>query len=185
MSTFFRHRALSLAQLVLLGTGLWVALRQPGRWTHLSEDLRLFDSAAAAPGEGDRLTTDTRTLVGILEVKEKIVQAVIGGRLTLWKAAARFRAADRRRPPHLPLRLDHLPGQTEEERLCRGVLLWVEEEARDRPGGAALVARLQADLQERLDCDRPICLADPPEDWEQALPSALPGRSRSAAAPAR
>jgi len=75
---------------------------------------------------------------------------VIDGRLTLAKAAARFRAINASRPHHKPVRLDHYPGQTDEERVCRQVISYVESKLADRPDASAILARLECQLKEHL-----------------------------------
>jgi hypothetical protein len=88
------------------------------------------------------------------EAKESVVAQVIAGRLTLLKAAARFRDlnADLPQVSHwLELRY---PGVPYELALCRQIIDNVRDELRQHAPDQedAIVSRLEAELAEHLDC---------------------------------
>jgi hypothetical protein len=98
---------------------------------------------------------DVAAIQRSVEEKDEIAQAIIDGRMTLVKAAARFRAINASRPPAWPDRLDLYPGQTDEERVCRQVIRYVESNLADRPDASAILARLESELQAHLATHRP------------------------------
>jgi hypothetical protein len=91
-----------------------------------------------------------------LEAKDEVAREVIAGRMTLAEAAARFRTIDASRPPHLPVHLDVVPGSSDEERICRQVIAYVENNLEGRPDRDAVLARLEADLRRHLEVKKPI-----------------------------
>jgi hypothetical protein len=73
--------------------------------------------------------------------KQRVVEQVIAGRLSLTAAAARFREA-----------AGGLPKAEDGEAVCRAVIGWAELALRDRPERAAAVAeRLEGELRWHLD----------------------------------
>jgi hypothetical protein len=119
---------------------------QPGDW-----GLALWDprAARAEAERAERLDEEREATLRRLAAKERTVEETLAGRLTLLRAAARFRdtnagvTADYRRAWLLTTR-----GGSDEERYCRQVLRFVEEEVRGRADGAAVLARLRAQLDE-------------------------------------
>src|SRR5262249_61206055 len=104
------------------------------------------EQAARAAGGSPHKTKETLPadpdVVAIersMEEREQIAEAVIDGRLTLVKAAAQFRAINASRPPHYRVRLDLYPGHTDEERVCRQVIRYVESKLADRPDASAVL----------------------------------------------
>ena len=91
-----------------------------------------------------------------LREKDQVARAVIDGRLTLVEAVARFRAINASRPANLPVRLDQYPGKTDEERVCREVISYVETRLPDQPETSAILARLESELQAHLAADGAI-----------------------------
>jgi hypothetical protein len=82
--------------------------------------------------------------------QERVVRELAAGRRTLLEAAARFRAlslADTtlERPLH-----DTYPAATEEERLCRWVIAYLQTTLRNEDGTAGLVTRLETELGEHI-----------------------------------
>jgi hypothetical protein len=76
---------------------------------------------------------------------------LLAGRLTLFEAAAGFRAMRQVKARYLQPDPLPFPGKTEEEQLCRQVLVYVETVSQGESGPAAVVARLHKDLQEHLE----------------------------------
>ena len=82
-----------------------------------------------------------------LAERERLAGDVIAGRLTLLEAAARFRDLDEQNPGFdWGIFRSTYAGASDDERLCRQVLAFVESE----PGGTAVLGRLEAELQGRL-----------------------------------
>jgi hypothetical protein len=91
-----------------------------------------------------------------------LVSDVAVGRLTLFEAAAGFRAVQRIKEKYVsPVSL-LFPGKTEEERLCRQVIMHVEQRLLDEPNQATVVGRLERELQEHLEKYGTIELPEPP-----------------------
>jgi hypothetical protein len=84
--------------------------------------------------------------------KEKISKEVIDGQTTLFEAAVEFRRWNNDYPvlPDDPLWL----GDSEEERLCRQVILWVGLGLRVHPGAGSedIVDRLEQELRCNKEC---------------------------------
>jgi hypothetical protein len=83
--------------------------------------------------------------------RSAIASDLIAGRLTLFEAAAGFRAVRQVREKYVQPASVSFPGQTEDEQLCRQVLVSVEARLRGDPARAAVVARLRKELQEHLE----------------------------------
>jgi hypothetical protein len=94
--------------------------------------------------------------------KEEVVPEVLAGRLTLWQAAARFRALDATASPRIRKSLgEGFPGIAEDERCCRKVITWVARREAERPdGGHGVAQRLAAELEDALRHGR-LSLPDP------------------------
>jgi hypothetical protein len=111
------------------------------------------DSEQAVEAEGRRLDALSKGVVRRATTKEAVVQDLIDGRLGLLEAAARFRDLNERLPafPWGEFRQVY-PGGSDDERHCRQVIAFVLANVRSRPeGDAAVVGRLEAELQGRLD----------------------------------
>jgi hypothetical protein len=84
-----------------------------------------------------------------IDAKWKVIEQVLAGRLALLAAAARFRALNDE-PADCPCREDHFgPATSRGEKLCRQVIAWAREMAREEGSSAALAAvdRLEAELK--------------------------------------
>jgi hypothetical protein len=105
------------------------------------------------PDAGDReLDELSRAVQRRTAEKERMAAQVAEGRLTLPDAAARFRDLDRQPPPFYWDQFRHeYPGRSDEERHCREVISYVRalQDGPDR--GAAVAARLEAELRDLLD----------------------------------
>jgi hypothetical protein len=82
--------------------------------------------------------------------KLRLTDELLARRLTLFEAAAGFRAVDRVRSRQARPVPSFFPGKTDEERLCRRVIASADERLHDRPDREAVVARLELELQEHL-----------------------------------
>jgi hypothetical protein len=83
--------------------------------------------------------------------RSEIVSDLLAGRLTLFEAAAGFRAVEQVKAKYLPPLPLPFPGKSEEEQLCRHVIACVERRLGDKPEQATVGARLQKELQEHLE----------------------------------
>jgi hypothetical protein len=148
--------------------------------TALAGALYLFPGAAArlgldfqdVPGlvvEMQRDEADTAELLRLAEetmrrvaAREDAVGRVVEGRLTLWRAASRFRALDAASPPcDRRVLARNFPGIPEEERCCREVIAWVAVWEERHPGEqSGLARRLTAELEDTLR-HGPLSLPDP------------------------
>jgi hypothetical protein len=140
---------------VLLLTALGAALLQPD-W---ARDLGL-ESLPRPGGPGDRTArletpAEVARKVGALDrriaEKDRLAAEVVGGRLTLLEAAARFRRLNHDDPPAVPLDV-YYPGDSEEERLCRQVIAYVG--ARLRGCDPDVAGGLLAPYEEELRCHK-------------------------------
>jgi hypothetical protein len=94
-------------------------------------------------------------------VREELVEQVLAGRLTMWQAAARFRAADATLPPvQQTSHRSAFRGETEDERYCREVIFRVESALEWQPRRATAVtpARLTEELERVLKRDGAVHL---------------------------
>jgi hypothetical protein len=119
---------------------------------------------SARPGVSEAETQSVSELIALrIVAKNRIAREVIAHRLSLVQAAALFGALDRLPPPALnPPR--SVPAATEEERLCRQVVVYVRSLVAERDRAAAL-ARLDAEFKAERDKGDLIHLSD-----ESSLP---------------
>jgi hypothetical protein len=97
----------------------------------------------------DALERQTRGVIRRMVRKERVVQAVLAGRLTLLEAAALFRALDHGPPAFSWTQFrTHLPGDTDEERHCHEVIESVHASLRqkDVPRSEVVRDRLRTEL---------------------------------------
>jgi hypothetical protein len=84
--------------------------------------------------------------------KFAITRDLLDGRLTLFQAAARFRELEALTSEYIYYPRTLYPGATDEERLCRQVIVWAHNEAMciTPSQAASLVERLEAELHEHI-----------------------------------
>ena len=84
--------------------------------------------------------------------KDRLAGEVIEGRLSLVDAAARYRDLDEQPPPFSWSNFrSAYPGDSDDERHCRAVIVFVRAELASRPGAdPAVVGRLEAELHDLL-----------------------------------
>jgi len=150
--TFLSSRLLwSVAAGAVLGAVPWV-IEGPGgaegapAW-NVFEDYCRWTESQARSGQLEAQCADVQQRIGI---KKQIVDEVIAERLSLLEAAACFRELNDAYPDHLDLLRRTHPGKTDEEVLCRNVIAFVRSALRD-PAGAAVIDRLEAELDGRLE----------------------------------
>jgi hypothetical protein len=92
----------------------------------------------------------SRVLRRRLECKAELTRRFLAGELSFPQTAAHFRSVDKR-DPRVPPRHSGLPqARTEEESYCLQVIAWTAAELSGQANRAALVAELEADLQEQV-----------------------------------
>jgi hypothetical protein len=93
-------------------------------------------SSAGAPTKGRSFLDKHGLALQRLEAKQRVIADLIGGRLTLFEAAARFRRAS---------------GGGDGEALCRAVIGWAHLALSDRPERAEVFSEvLENELQAHL-----------------------------------
>lgn len=88
-----------------------------------------------------------------LELKQEAITALLDGRLSLFEAATRFRAANQLHSESMDSLRRIVPGRSEEEKVCRQVINWAVAAAthQDSPTeGEKVSARLEAELAQHL-----------------------------------
>jgi hypothetical protein len=103
---------------------------------------------------------DVRILQRIA-AKEEIVDDLIGGRISLLDAAAQFRALNAGRRDYLAVIRTTYPGRTDDERMCRNVISFVESAVTSDEDGRYVVYRLNEELN-RLLANGDVELPGPP-----------------------
>jgi hypothetical protein len=79
-------------------------------------------SASSVKGGIER-SASNEALLRRIAAKDQVTDRLLAGDLTLLQAAAWFRRLNDD-PPHLPTDYSKLPGESEEEKVCRQVIAW-------------------------------------------------------------
>jgi hypothetical protein len=120
-------RYMPVASLILLTVALvWTACRVRPDGSSLPGESTLLETEEAARLE-QQAAAYQKVVVWSLCTRWAIADEVSAGRMTLLEGAAGFRAIDAVKARYAKLRPWSVPGQTEEERLCRRVILFVAE----------------------------------------------------------
>jgi hypothetical protein len=82
--------------------------------------------------------------------KLRVVAQVMAGGLDLFGAAAHFRQINHEPPELVQIGYRRLPGATDEEKLCREVILWVRSQNPGRAGPGE-AGRIVAELEDALE----------------------------------
>jgi hypothetical protein len=150
----------------LAAAGLWVG--HDGPPADGEGPAGLFDGLSQLAREGWRGRDMDRLLHVVTrcdEGKRRVVGRLLEQRLTLFEAAACFRAVDADRPPQVRVHLEVYPGDADEERLCWYVIrcaeAFLEEKGQD---AGPVVSRLRAELRDHLARHGGVCLPEPPRD---------------------
>jgi hypothetical protein len=133
--------ALGVACLTVMGTAPYWGPNVSGEQPALGEEVT----------RGERLEAERTALLARIEEKLRLGTEVVARRLTLAEAAARLAVLSREAPVHpmVPGPMD--PDASEDERLCREVLGYVEDALAGRPHQTEAVrARLEEELREHL-----------------------------------
>jgi hypothetical protein len=123
----------------------------PGLAAAVGLDFWNVPATLDAMGEGmeldRRLDEEVRAARRRIAAKDEVAREAAEGRLTLREAAARFRDLDADAPEAYRRGWCCVPGAaSDEERYCRQVLGHAAVAARGRPGQAAALRRLEAQL---------------------------------------
>jgi hypothetical protein len=90
---------------------------------------------------------------GRIAYREKIIEDLIGGQITLAKAAAQFEELNATYSGDAMV-FAMFPGVSEEESRCRQVIVWVKSVLEDRPYQAnSVMERLENELRKHLSRD--------------------------------
>jgi hypothetical protein len=108
-------------------------------------------------------------LAWAIEQRMALLSDLLAGRLTLFETAAGFRVVQRVKEKYFQPVALRFPGNTEEEQLCRQVIAYTETRLQDDPKQAAVVARLEKELQEHLDRYGRVRLPEAPPPSEGGL----------------
>jgi hypothetical protein len=104
------------------------------------------------------------------QLKDGVVASLLRGRLTLFEAAARFRAIDQTVPMPRPVPLGWLEKETSyAERLCVCVIRYARGTLEEDPLHATMVAALEADLLKHKTEHKTFVLPVVPVDWVAPL----------------
>jgi hypothetical protein len=127
-----------------------------------------FDSTAGPKGNHDNLAelwsklqherqrdkelqAAFRTVKARVDGKQRVVQELLDGRITLLEAAARFHELCAPSPAIIAGLHQRYPGcSSDAECYCRSAIRYAEDVLEDRPDRAAVLARLQAELDDHL-----------------------------------
>jgi hypothetical protein len=135
----------------------WPTEMRPA-WLDLSE---LQSQLKRESQNARRLEKREQLVLSCIEAKRQLVEDLVGGRLTLLEAAARFRDLHRlvRNDAVMGMFRQLYPGDSDEGRYCHQVI-WAVQNRGPSPSGkaAAAVARLKKEFEEETACGRPICL---------------------------
>jgi hypothetical protein len=154
-------RILGAAVLSVLATALvWAGCRA-------SSEAHLRGAQSGLPLPTDEDTSRDESCAARLQVlrwceetRRALVAELAAGRRTLLQTAAGFRAVDDVKGRFVPVVSFAFLGRTEEEQLCRRVILFARDLRRQQPDPEGLVARLEAELAELMGRDRPLELPE-------------------------
>jgi hypothetical protein len=146
-------RILGVGVLGVVALGLvWASCRAvPDEQAALQEGPSSGPDVLEETRRAERLDVYRKVLLWAIGKRSEITSDLLAGRLTLFEAAAGFRAvlqvkAKYQKPVSLPF-----PGKPEEEQLCRQVVAYVETRLHGDPAQAAVVSCLQKEFQEHLE----------------------------------
>ena len=139
--------------LLLVGAGLALVVILSPRWLPaVGGEPATFDRAI---GPVHLSEPSREAVVGASRIaaKAQVIGRLVARELDLFEAASHFRALNHEPPEFRQFEYRRLPGSTDEEKLCRQVILWVETHVGEHlpPREAARrVAELKATLASRL-----------------------------------
>jgi hypothetical protein len=114
----------------------------------LAGGLLVLGELGEEPRKGDELARHGEHLLRHINAKSEVVAELLGGRLTLLQAAARFRDLEETPPDRLAV--PRLPGGAADgERHCRAVMRWVDNwlKVQAPEQAAGMAARLEEELR--------------------------------------
>jgi hypothetical protein len=151
----------------LAGLGLTLAMvvglvPEPARLRDLARELeKLPEVYRQMESEGQRrsfLDHYGEYVLRRVRTKEAILDALAAGRLSLFEAAAAFRAVNQRLPTGHEFNRSLAQGRSEGERYCRQVLCCLRGRRLPQQTRDKLIGRLEADLENELRRYGDVCL---------------------------
>jgi hypothetical protein len=147
----FFHLAL-LFLLIVIGLVVWSNPNLLSLCNH--DDVASRQAAVRSGQRREYLSRQHAVVLNRSRAKHAIIVDLLAGRLTLLQAGRQFKdlnetpitCQDDYRP--------NFPGRTDEEKVCRQVLLWLENELheRGRPQAEAIVQRFEDELRRHMAC---------------------------------
>jgi hypothetical protein len=144
-----KHLCLGVVGLGALLVALYAGLTACRGWTD-------HGGAAVRPSLDEEqrrsalLEADRELLRQSIQVNQRIREDLVAGRLSLREAAAALAAENARRPGRLRASTVNFPGATQEEWFARLAVEHLALALANKPGGAAVLARLRAELEDYL-----------------------------------
>jgi hypothetical protein len=135
-------------------------------WNVPALNARLADDRLMA----SRLAVRDEKVMQRIAVKETIIEDLVAGRIGLLDAAVEFGALNARRHAYAVVIRSLYPNMTDEERVCRNVISYVETAVDGDEDGRALIHRLHEDLHHLKSSGR-LRLPGPPLNLDSAIES--------------
>ena len=146
------------AAVLLISVGLTVAVAQPDWLRTIGVEVATFDRAANSSSVVSGPPPECHVRERRCLAKAEVVARLVARELDLFEAAARFHYLNHEPPEYQHLGYRRLAGETDEEKLCRQVILWVRIHRRDLAPESEieqLIGSLEAILAARLcECGR-------------------------------
>jgi hypothetical protein len=159
----WRMLGVGLLTVVVLGVARGGCRAVPDEAEGVREDAGAEPDPLENWQRSQRLTRLQQVILWAVDQREALTSDLIAGRLTLLETAAGFRAINAVKVKYFKPYPLSFPGKTEEEQLCRQVIAYTEQHlGDDKPGRAAVLARLERELREYLECQDTVCLPEPP-----------------------
>ena len=121
-----------------------------------------YFSLFEAQRKSEQLTREIAISLERIRSKEKVVDALLNGEMTLFEAAASFRSLHQDARTWYDPRCAP-PAFDDGESWCRQVINWAELQLRHGHSASLAIAErecLEAELQEEMDCDGKVSLPD-------------------------
>jgi hypothetical protein len=142
---------------------IWASYRPaPDEQAAVEENPAGGPDLAREARRAERLARLRRIIMWTIGQRSALVSDLLAGRSTLIETAAGFRAVNAVKEKHTGRISLPFPGRSEDEQLCRQVIVYVGEWLRDEPDRDAAVAGLEKELREHLRRYGTVRLPAPP-----------------------